>query len=74
MNRPDWTVLEYDLVTTYYLRSLDDMQALTVDPQWVEQKKEAYVKSNMSSEQFVAGYEVVQSEKVELGLLSKKGL
>lgn len=30
MGRPDWTVPHYDLATTYWLCSLDDMLALTM--------------------------------------------
>lgn len=36
MGRPEWTIPDYDMVTTYWLRSLKDMQALTTDLEWVE--------------------------------------
>ncbi|KAI6084115.1 hypothetical protein F4821DRAFT_271364 [Hypoxylon rubiginosum] len=62
MGRPDWTVPDYDLVTTYWLRSLDDMQALTTDPVWAELEKDAATKSNLSIGHFVIGHEVVQFE------------
>ncbi|KAI2602194.1 hypothetical protein GGR54DRAFT_625319 [Hypoxylon sp. NC1633] len=58
MGRPDWTFPDYDLVTTYWLRSLDDMQALTADPEWAKLEKEACIRSNMSVRHFVVGYEV----------------
>lgn len=65
MGRPDWIVPDYDLTISYYLHSLDDMQALTMDPLWAELEKEAGTKSNMTIGQFVAGYEIVQFENNE---------
>lgn len=59
MGRPDWTGPPYDLVTTYWLRSLDDMLALAMDSEWAELEKEAQARSNMSIGQFVVGHEVV---------------
>ncbi|ROW12643.1 hypothetical protein VMCG_00583 [Cytospora schulzeri] len=62
MGRPDWTIPDYDLVTTYWLRSLDDMLALTTDPEWAELEKGAQAISNMSIGHFVVGHEIVQFE------------
>ncbi|KAI1866313.1 uncharacterized protein JN550_007701 [Neoarthrinium moseri] len=62
MGRPDWTVPDYDLVTTYWLCSLDDMRALTADPEWVQLEKEACIKSNIAIGHFVVGHEVVHFE------------
>lgn len=62
MGRPDWTIPDYDMVTTYWLRTLDDMQALTIDPEWAELEKEACTKSNMSIGHFVVGHEIVHFE------------
>ncbi|XXH03875.1 hypothetical protein Hte_010283 [Hypoxylon texense] len=62
MGRPDWSVPDYDLVITYWLRSLDDMRALTMDPEWAELEKDAATKSNMSIGHFVVGHEVVHFE------------
>jgi hypothetical protein len=70
MGRPNWTIPDYDLVITYYLRSLDDMQALTTDPEWVELEKEASKKSNMEIGHFVAGHEIVHFENNEAGASS----
>lgn len=65
MGRPDWSVPDYDLTISYWLHSLDDMQALTMDPEWAELEKEASTKGNMKIGQFVAGYEIVQFENNE---------
>ncbi|KUI66623.1 hypothetical protein VM1G_02542 [Cytospora mali] len=67
MDRPDWTIPDYDLVTTYWLHSLDDMQNLTMDPEWAELEKEAAAISNMSIGQFVVGHEKVQFEGNKAG-------
>lgn len=67
MGRPDWVVPNYDLVTTYWLHSLDDMQKLTMDPEWAELEKGAAAVSNMSIGQFVVGHETVQFEGNEAG-------
>lgn len=65
MGRPGWTIPDYDMVTTYWLRSLDDMQALTTDPEWAELEKEACTKCNMSIGHFVVGHEIVHFENNE---------
>ncbi|KAF7537327.1 hypothetical protein G7054_g3806 [Neopestalotiopsis clavispora] len=62
MGRPDWTVPDYDLVISYYVPSMDVMQALTTDPEWAELEKMAAVKCNMSVGHFVAGHEIVHFE------------
>ncbi|KAJ0116111.1 hypothetical protein J7T55_005057 [Diaporthe amygdali] len=36
MGRPGWTIPDYDMVTTYWLHSLDDLRLLTTDPLWAE--------------------------------------
>ncbi|KAI1390157.1 uncharacterized protein F4822DRAFT_225776 [Hypoxylon trugodes] len=62
MNRPGWTVPDYDLVHTYYLRSHDDLKALTLEPKWHELEEEASKLSNVSIGHFVNGFEIVQFE------------
>ncbi|KAK6224034.1 hypothetical protein LQW54_000180 [Pestalotiopsis sp. IQ-011] len=62
MGRPDWTVPDYDLVTTFWVHSLDDMHALTADPEWVELEKEAAARSDLSIGHFVVGHEIVHFE------------
>ncbi|ETS86009.1 hypothetical protein PFICI_04034 [Pestalotiopsis fici W106-1] len=62
MGRSAWTVPDYDLVTTYWLKSLDDMHALTMDPEWAELEKDASTKSNMSIGHFVVGHEIIHFE------------
>lgn len=63
MGMPDWTVPDYDMVTTYWIRSMDDMQALTTDPEWAELEKEAAARTNMSIGHLVVGHEIVHFEK-----------
>lgn len=62
MDRSDWTVPDYDLTITYWLPSLDYMQKLTSDPEWVELEKEALERANMSIGHFVYGHEIVHFE------------
>lgn len=62
MGRPDWTVPDYDLVTTFWVHSLDDMHALTADPGWVELEKEAAARSDLSIGHFAIGHEIVHFE------------
>lgn len=62
MGRPDWTVPDYDLVTTFWVHSLDDMHALTADPEWVQLEKEAAARSDLSIGHFVVGHEIVHFE------------
>lgn len=70
MGRPDWTVPDYDLVISYYVPSMDVMQALTTDPEWAELEKMAAVKCNMSVGHFVAGHEIVHFEGNNAGSTS----
>lgn len=62
MGRPEWTVPDCDLVMTYWLRSLDDMTALTKSPEWAELEVEAEKITNIALGQFVVGHEIVQFE------------
>lgn len=70
MGRPGWTIPDYDMVTTYWLHNLDDMQALTTDPEWAELEKEAVTKANMPIGHFVLGREIVHFEGNEAGASS----
>lgn len=60
LNRPKWTVPDYDIVMTYWVRSMDDMTALTTDPDWVELEKEATTISDPSIGHIIVGHEFVQ--------------
>ncbi|KAL7628327.1 hypothetical protein AAE478_002527 [Parahypoxylon ruwenzoriense] len=60
LQRPKWTVPDYDLVHTFYLRSHDDMKALTAEPKWKELEEEAKKLANMSVGHFVNGHEIVR--------------
>lgn len=62
MGRPQWVVPDYDLVMTYYLRSLDDMTKLTTSAGWAELEVGAEKIANVSIGQLVIGHEVVQFE------------
>ncbi|KAK0637412.1 hypothetical protein B0T17DRAFT_614008 [Bombardia bombarda] len=43
-----------------WLRSLDDLQRLTMGPGWAELEKEAALRSNMELGHLVVGFETVQ--------------
>jgi hypothetical protein len=58
MNRPEWTVPDYDIVMSYWVRNLEDMAGLTSDPEWVALEKDAVRLSNPSLGHFVVGHEV----------------
>ncbi|KAK4184882.1 hypothetical protein QBC35DRAFT_466056 [Podospora australis] len=60
MGRTNWTVAEYDIVMTYWLRSLNDMAALVQDPEWIELEKEAWRWGNMDIGHVVVGHEIIQ--------------
>ncbi|GAB1313476.1 hypothetical protein MFIFM68171_03686 [Madurella fahalii] len=59
LGRPEWTVPDYDLVLSYWLRSPDDMRSLTQDPEWIELEKDAQSRANFSIGHFVVGHEIV---------------
>ncbi|KAH9885053.1 hypothetical protein F4778DRAFT_787455 [Xylariomycetidae sp. FL2044] len=63
--RPEWTVPEYDLVQTFYLRSLDDMGPLMADPKWHKLEEEAQKLSNMRIGHIVVGHDVVLLDKTQ---------
>lgn len=63
--RPDWTVPDYDMIMSYWLRSMDDMMALVSCPEWPEIEKEALALSNTRIGHLVAGHEIVQFENNE---------
>jgi hypothetical protein len=62
MKRPEWTVPDYDIVHSYYLRNLDDLLTLSAAPEWAELEEEARKVGNGRIGQFVAGREIVQFE------------
>lgn len=59
MGRPKWTVPDHDIIMSYWIRSMDDMTALTTDPDWIELEKEATSLADMTVGQFVIGHEIV---------------
>ncbi|KAK7754483.1 hypothetical protein SLS62_003503 [Diatrype stigma] len=59
MGRPEWTVPDYDIVMSYWLRSVDDLRALTTDPEWDELEKEAQEITNMTIGHFVIGHQTI---------------
>lgn len=65
MGRPGWSVPDYDIVTTYWLHSLDDLRMMTTDPAWAELEEGALARTNMSVGHFVIGHEVVHFENNE---------
>lgn len=62
MGRPGWSIPDYDMVTTYWLQSLDDLRLMTTDPTWAELEEGAQARTNMSVGHFVIGHEVVHFE------------
>lgn len=62
MGRPEWTVPDYDLVHAYYLRNMDDMKAVTMEPKWNELEETAQKMAKMSIGQVVIGHETVHFE------------
>jgi hypothetical protein len=60
LGRLEWTVSDYDLVLSYWLRSPNDLVALTQDPEWIELEKDARARINFSIGHFVIGHEIVQ--------------
>ena len=65
MGRPGWAIPDYDMVMTYWLRSLDDLGLMTTDPTWAELEEGAQARTNMSVGHFVVGHEVVHFENNE---------
>ncbi|KAK4159050.1 hypothetical protein QBC43DRAFT_304971 [Cladorrhinum sp. PSN259] len=57
LNRPKWTVPDYDIVITYWLHDLDLMEGLRNDPKWVELEEEALKWANMTLGHVVIGRE-----------------
>ncbi|KAI3392887.1 hypothetical protein diail_5020 [Diaporthe ilicicola] len=62
MGRPGWTIPDYDMVSTYWLHSLDDLRLMTTDPVWAELEEGAQAITNLSIGHFVIGHEVVHFE------------
>ncbi|CAI6087648.1 unnamed protein product [Clonostachys chloroleuca] len=58
MNRPKWTVPEYSIIMSYWLRSMDDLTALTTDPEWFELEKDAQKISNPEFGHIAIGHEI----------------
>ncbi|KAL1850405.1 hypothetical protein Daus18300_012939 [Diaporthe australafricana] len=65
MGRPGWSIPDYDMVTTYWLHSLDDLRLMTTDPVWAELEEGAQAITNLSIGHFVIGHEVVHFEANE---------
>ncbi|KAK4225462.1 hypothetical protein QBC38DRAFT_483072 [Podospora fimiseda] len=60
MGRPQWTVPDYDIVISYWLKSVEDLEKATKDPRWIElEEKEVLEKTNMALGHFVIGHESV---------------
>ncbi|KAK3997953.1 hypothetical protein QBC44DRAFT_346713 [Cladorrhinum sp. PSN332] len=59
MERPLWTVPDYDIVISYWLNNLEDMQGVTQDPRWIELEKEASERANLTLGHFVIGHQTV---------------
>lgn len=59
LSRPDWSVPDYDLVISYWLRDLEDMQKLSADPEWLKLEADALNWANMSIGHLVYGHEIV---------------
>lgn len=59
MNRPNWTVPDYDIVMSYWLQDLSTMQTLAADPEWHALEEEAQKWANMDVGHFVIGHEIV---------------
>lgn len=62
MGRPGWSIPDYDMVTTYWLHSLDDLGVMTSTPEWAELEVGAQAITNMDKGHFVVGHEVVHFE------------
>jgi hypothetical protein len=67
MERKGWAMSEYSLMTSYWVRSPDDMRALLADPEWHEKVNEPE-KDWIDTENIVilAGYETVYIEDEEI--------
>jgi hypothetical protein len=65
LGRSEWSVPNYDLVLSYWLRDPEDMKRLTQDPEWIELEKDAQSRANFSIGHFVAGYETVHLAALE---------
>ncbi|RYP65659.1 hypothetical protein DL771_008211 [Monosporascus sp. 5C6A] len=65
MERHEWTVPDYDVVMSYWLRSLDHMRAMVTSPEWIELEKEAQPRANMRIGHFVIGHELIHLENNE---------
>lgn len=62
MAKPDWSVPDYDMVTSYWLRKGEDLTALMADPEWAELEVGAAAISNLSVGHIVLGHEIVHFE------------
>ncbi|KAG8159215.1 hypothetical protein KVR01_010876 [Diaporthe batatas] len=62
MGRPGWSIPDYDMVTTYWLHSLDDLRLMTTTPEWAELEVGAQAITNMDKGHFVVGHEIVHFE------------
>ncbi|KAH8201436.1 hypothetical protein TruAng_004360 [Truncatella angustata] len=60
MGRPEWVVPDHDLVMSYWVRSLDSLQALTTSREWDELEVDAQKITNVQIGQFAVGHEIVQ--------------
>ncbi|KAI0122485.1 hypothetical protein F4814DRAFT_408888 [Daldinia grandis] len=60
MGRLKWTIPDYDIVMSVWLRSMDDMLALYKDPEWIELEEEAQLWCDVTIGHFVIGREIVQ--------------
>ena len=59
MNRPKWTIPDYDIVVTYWLHDLKLMEELRNDPKWVELEVEVLKWANMTLGHMVIGRETI---------------
>lgn len=59
MGRDLWTVPDYDVTMSYWIRSMDDMRALVMSPEWAELEREAQPKGNGAIGHFIVGQQIV---------------
>ncbi|KAH8649151.1 hypothetical protein BX600DRAFT_474624 [Xylariales sp. PMI_506] len=66
MNRPKWTIPDYDVIMTYWIRDLSAMGPLTQDPDWLKLEEDAMKIANLETGSFLIGHETVEFQTDEV--------
>lgn len=59
MGRDNWTIPDYDVAMSYWIRSMDDLGAMVMSPEWNELEAESLPKVRIEIGHFLVGQQIV---------------